>query len=187
MEKNNSKTEFYRLLRVAIVKIKYILYKMFEILDLKKSNKKGKRFDAIVKQDNKQYKVSFGSSDYKSYPYHKDKKRKIAFFKRQLHTLNKNFSKISPAILAFGILWSFKSIKKSFNYLNKQLKNLEKGISFKTDPELYEMIKKKIKTANDGKWNARLSQKLSREYKKEFINMYGKNQPYINFKNEKKK
>lgn len=41
------------------------------------------------------------------------------------------------------------------------------SVSVKADPELWEDIKRELKNDNNGKWNARLSQQLTRRYKAE--------------------
>lgn len=156
------------------------------LIKIKPSTRKGKRFDAFIEQNNKQYKISFGDSTRESYPYHKDKKRKILYMKRHLRFLKKTFNKIEPPILSTCILWGYPDLNKSINAFKKQLKNIKKGIAFKSDIELYENIKRKMKNKNKGLWSARLSQQLSNEYKKQFINLYNKPYAYINFSFEPK-
>ena len=160
---------------------------MIELISIEPSKKKNKRFDAYIKQNNKNYKISFGNKNIQSYALHKDYKRKIMYMKKHLRFLQKTFTKIEPQILNICILWSYPNLEKSIKEFKKQLKNLNKGISFKTDIELYEKIKKKLEKGNKRKiWWARMSQQLSREYKKQFIKLYNKPFAYINFKNEKR-
>ena len=90
---------------------------------IKKSNKEGKKYDAIFELENGRTKtVSFGAKGYSDYTQHKDKERRNRY--RMRHRKNENWdSPMTAGSLSARILWgestsireNIKSYKSRFN------------------------------------------------------------------------
>ena len=89
---------------------------------IKKSNKKDKKFDAVI--DGKKT-VSFGSAGMSDYTLHKDPERKQRYIDR--HKKNEEWPKAgikTPGFYAKHVLWNKPSLKASVDDLNKKFKNV---------------------------------------------------------------
>ena len=82
---------------------------------IKKSNTKGKKYDAVIK-DNK--KVSFGATGYSDFTKHKDEERKDRYKAR--HKVNQDWKDYNTAgFWAKNILWNKPTIEASVRDTNK--------------------------------------------------------------------
>ena len=95
---------------------------------IKKSNTKGKKYDAVI-NDNK--KVSFGATGYSDFTKHKDEERKERYIAR--HKVNQDWKDYNTAgFWAKNILWNKPTIEASVRDANKKISELE----YKTKEEL---------------------------------------------------
>ena len=98
-------------------------------IDIVKSNKQEKKYDAIIHRETGRTKtVSFGASGMSDYTKHKDSERKNNFISR--HKTREDWSKAGYETAGFWskqILWNKPTIQESIKYLN----NKYKGIKFK--------------------------------------------------------
>ena len=89
-------------------------------IEIKRSKKAGKKFDAII--DGKKT-VSFGATGYSDYTQHKDPERKQRYINRHKKAENWNDPK-SAGFYAKHILWNQPSLRASIADTNKRFKNL---------------------------------------------------------------
>ena len=95
---------------------------------LQKSNKKDKKFDAII--DGKKT-ISFGAKGYSDFTRHKDEERKRNYIAR--HKVNQNWNDYNTAgFWAKNILWNKSTIEESIKDTDRKFKNLkiENNIEF---------------------------------------------------------
>lgn len=90
---------------------------------IKDSDKKGKRYKAII-NDTKT--VHFGSSQHSNYNLHKDKERKTRYLKRHKKNEKWNLSGIKTAgFYSRWLLWGkYTSLNQNIDYLNKRYKSI---------------------------------------------------------------
>ena len=87
---------------------------------IKKSNTKGKKYDAVI-NDNK--KVSFGATGYSDFTKHKDEERKERYIAR--HKVNQDWKDYNTAgFWAKNILWNKPTIEASVRDANNKFPNL---------------------------------------------------------------
>ena len=85
-----------------------------------KSNKKGKKYDAVI---NDKKTVSFGATGYSDYTKHKDPERKERYIAR--HKVNQDWRDYETAgFWAKHILWNKPTIEQSVKDTDKSFKNL---------------------------------------------------------------
>ena len=85
---------------------------------IKHSNKKDKKFDAII---NGSKTVSFGAKGYSDFTQHKDTKRKDRYLNR--HKKNENWNDpLTAGFYATNLLWNQPTIKSSIAETNKKFK-----------------------------------------------------------------
>ena len=89
-------------------------------IEIKRSKKAGKKFDAVI--DGKKT-VSFGATGYSDYTQHKDPERKQRYINRHKKAENWNDPK-TPGFYAKHILWNQPSLRASIADTNKRFKNL---------------------------------------------------------------
>lgn len=89
-------------------------------IEIKRSKKAGKKFDAII--DGKKT-VSFGATGYSDYTQHKDPERKQRYINRHKKAENWNDPK-TAGFYAKHILWNQPSLRASVADTNKRFKNL---------------------------------------------------------------
>ena len=89
-------------------------------IEIKRSKKAGKKFDAII--DGKKT-VSFGATGYSDYTQHKDPERKQRYINRHKKAENWNDPK-TAGFYAKHILWNQPSLRASIADTNKRFKNL---------------------------------------------------------------
>ena len=89
-------------------------------IEIKRSKKAGKKFDAII--DGKKT-VSFGATGYSDYTQHKDPERKQRYINWHKKAENWNDPK-TPGFYAKHILWNQPSLRASVADTNKRFKNL---------------------------------------------------------------
>ena len=88
---------------------------------LQKSNKKDKKFDAII--DGKKT-ISFGAKGYSDFTRHKDEERKRNYIAR--HKVNQNWNDYKTAgFWAKNILWNKSTIEESIKDTDRKFKNLK--------------------------------------------------------------
>ena len=93
---------------------------MVEVI-IKKSNTKGKKYDAVI-SDNK--KVSFGATGYSDFTKHKDEERKERYIAR--HKVNQDWKDYNTAgFWAKNILWNKPTVEASVRDTNKKFPNLK--------------------------------------------------------------
>lgn len=75
------------------------------LISIRRSNKKGKKFTAVFKEDNTGNikKVHFGAAGYEDYTIHKDKDRRARYWAR--HKKDNLLDATSPGALSAIILW----------------------------------------------------------------------------------
>ena len=87
---------------------------------IKKSNTKGKKYDAVI-NDNK--KVSFGATGYSDFTKHKDEDRKKSYIAR--HKVNQDWKDFKTAgFWAKNILRNKPTVEASVRDTNKEFPNL---------------------------------------------------------------
>ena len=89
-------------------------------IEIKRSKKAGKKFDAII--DGKKT-VSFGATGYSDYTQHKDPERKQRYINRHKKAENWN-DPTTAGFYAKHILWNQPSLRASVADTNKRFKNL---------------------------------------------------------------
>ena len=88
---------------------------------LQKSNKKDKKYDAII--DGKKT-VSFGAKNYSDFTKHKDEERKERYIAR--HKVNQDWKDYNTAgFWAKNILWNKPTLQASIKDTDKNFKNLK--------------------------------------------------------------
>ena len=90
-------------------------------IEIRKSNRSDKKFDAII---NGKQKVSFGAKGYSDYTKHKNEARKDNYISR--HS-NEDWSKsnvASPAWMSRFILWEKPTLKGAVDNANKKYKDV---------------------------------------------------------------
>ncbi len=97
------------------------------IVEIVKSKKPNKKFDAVI---DKTKTISFGAKGFSDYTIHKDDDRKDRYIKR--HKTNENWNDPTTAgFYAKHVLWNKPSMKESIADLNKKFSKLK--VSFKSD------------------------------------------------------
>ena len=95
-----------------------------QIINVVKSNRKGKKYTAIL-SDGKE--VHFGSDVSKTYVEGASKEKRAAYLARHLanDVERERVEKMimSPALLSAYLLWGGPSLEKNIQVLNKELKN----------------------------------------------------------------
>ena len=97
------------------------------IVEIVKSKKPNKKFDAVI---DKTKTVSFGQKGYSDFTIHKDEDRRERYIKR--HKTNKNWN--DPTTAGFysrWVLWNKPTMKESITDLNKKFSKLK--VSVKSD------------------------------------------------------
>ena len=89
-------------------------------IEIKRSKKAGKKFDAVI--DGKKT-VSFGATGYSDYTQHKDPERKQRYINRHKKAEDWNDPK-TAGFYAKHILWNQPSLRASLADTNKRFKNL---------------------------------------------------------------
>ena len=88
---------------------------------LQKSNKKGKKYDAII---NGKKTVSFGAIGYSDFTKHKDEERKERYIAR--HKVNQVWEDYNTAgFWAKNILWNKPTIEASIKDTDRKFKNIK--------------------------------------------------------------
>ena len=72
-------------------------------VELKNSNRKGKRLMFVYKDSDKVKAIHFGALGASTYLEHKDKKKRDNYIKR--HAVNENWGSVNPGSLSRWILW----------------------------------------------------------------------------------
>ena len=95
-----------------------------QIINVVKSNRKGKKYTAILDTGKE---VHFGSDVSQTYVEGASKEKRSAYLKRHLaNPVEKHHVEnlvMSPALLSAYLLWSGPSLEKNIQVLNKELKN----------------------------------------------------------------
>ena len=95
-------------------------------IDVVKSTKEGKKYDAIIHKDNGKTKtVSFGAAGMSDYTKHKDEERKANYISR--HKAREDWSKAgydTAGFMSRWILWNKPSLRASINDTNNRFNNL---------------------------------------------------------------
>ena len=97
------------------------------IVEIVKSKKPNKKFDAVI---DKTKTVSFGAKGYSDFTIHKDEDRRDRYIKR--HKTNENWN--DPTTAGFysrWVLWNKPTMKESITDLNKKFSKLK--VSVKSD------------------------------------------------------
>ena len=94
-------------------------------IEIKRSKKAGKKFDAVI--DGKKT-ISFGATGYSDYTQHKDAERKQRYINRHKKAENWNDPK-SAGFYAKWVLWNKPSLRASVADINKRFKNLSVKLS----------------------------------------------------------
>ncbi len=97
------------------------------IVEIVKSKKPNKKFDAVI---DKTKTVSFGQKGYSDFTIHKDDDRRDRYIKR--HKVNENWN--DPTTAGFysrWVLWNKPTMKESITDLNKKFSKLK--VSVKSD------------------------------------------------------
>lgn len=94
---------------------------MIELINIKPSTRKDKKFMATFKKDNKTITSHFGAKGYEDYTDHKDKKRKDSYINRHKKDLETN-DPTRPGYLSMFILWNKPSLEDSIKDYQKRLK-----------------------------------------------------------------
>ena len=88
---------------------------------LQKSNKKDKKYDAVI--DGKKT-VSFGAKNYSDFTKHKDEERKERYIAR--HKVNQDWKDYNTAgFWAKNILWNKPTLEASIKDTDRKFKNLK--------------------------------------------------------------
>ena len=93
-------------------------------IDIVKSTREGKKYDAIIHKDNGKTKtVSFGASGMSDYTKHKDNERKSNYLAR--HKPNENWNNYETAsFYATRLLWNKTSLTASIYDTNRKFPNI---------------------------------------------------------------
>ena len=87
---------------------------------IKKSNTKGKKYDAVINDK----KVSFGATGYNDFTEHKDEERKERYIAR--HKVNQDWKGYNTAgFWAKNILWNKPTIEASVRDTNRKISECE--------------------------------------------------------------
>ncbi len=96
-------------------------------VEIVKSKKPNKKFDAVI---DKTKTISFGAKGFSDYTIHKDDDRKDRYIKR--HKTNENWNDPTTAgFYAKHVLWNKPTMKESIADLNKKFSKLK--VSVKSD------------------------------------------------------
>ena len=97
---------------------------MVQIVDVKKSNKKGKK---LVAEFDDGKKIHFGSRNSKTFLSHQDEDKRRNYLKRHMANPRENYliknNIVSPATLSAKLLWGkTPSLKNNIKLLNKNIR-----------------------------------------------------------------
>ena len=89
------------------------------LIDIRKSRRKGKKYEIILMIDGKKKSIHFGSNVSKTFDEGATLEKRNNYLKR--HSVNKNWNEISPGSLSAGILWGDSDdIQENFkDYMNE--------------------------------------------------------------------
>ena len=93
-------------------------------IDIVKSNKQDKKYDAIIHKENGRTKtVSFGQAGASDMTQHKNETRKSNYLSR--HRANENWNDYeTPAFYATRLLWNKPTLKASVSDTNRKFPNI---------------------------------------------------------------
>ena len=114
------------------------------LIDLRKSKKKKKKYEIILKIDGKKRSIHFGSNVSKTFVEGASIQKRNNYLKR--HSVNEDWNYINPGSLSAGILWgdsddiqeNLKCYMKEFNIKE----NIIQGGATPKNKRLYEKVKK---------------------------------------------
>lgn len=95
---------------------------MIELINIKPSNRKDKKFEATFNKDGKIINTNFGAKGYEDYTDHKDKERRDRYINRHKKDLKTN-DPTRAGYLSMFILWNKPSLEDSIKDYQKRLKS----------------------------------------------------------------
>lgn len=104
----------------SYIRIKCLMSSI-EIRNASPANKlRGKRFEAIVRDNGTTKVIAFGQLGGQTYVDHQDRKKRAAYIAR--HSVREDYSKINPGSLSRYILWSEPTIEQAAAYYSRRFR-----------------------------------------------------------------